>query len=312
MFLKASLLPTRCSARYLVSSSLKALALQEALQSRTYHQSMPDQRQKASKQPQYIALVALLFDPAGPEDENRIKAIQELREGHDKAANRWAPHVTIVPPFDVRYEEGLVEDELPISEQTAGTDSSSVRRTSRTYTSLDLRASSPETEPYRLPEDIRAAYPPGLKAALGTFEEHIEKAVSSIPPSQVLLDEVGFFPLRAYHTIHLRPALNGPAEPLHRLWSAVSSSLDSSAIQMKLPAKRARGPQSFKPHLTLGQSATGQEKGSIMNRAKAIVETQPLSCKVERFQLLFKNKSQSGPYLVWREFSLKKAEAVNS
>ncbi|KAE8220981.1 hypothetical protein CF319_g5575 [Tilletia indica] len=205
---------------------------------------MPDQRQKASKQPQYIALVALLFDPAGPEDENRIKAIQELREGHDKAANRWAPHVTIVPPFDVRYEEDPVEDEVSTPEQPAnnsGTDSSGVRRTSSTYTSLDLRASSPETEPYRLPEDIRAAYSPGLKAALGSFEEHIEKAVSSIPPSQVLLDEVGFFPLRAYHTIHLRPSLNGPAEALHRLWSAVSSSLDSSAIQMKLPAGPAMG-----------------------------------------------------------------------
>ncbi|KAK0538111.1 hypothetical protein OC834_000561 [Tilletia horrida] len=281
----------------------------------------------SNKRPQqFIALFTVLFDPARLEDEVRIEAMQSIRKSRDRAASRWAPHITIVPPFTVKTAE-------------EGSDSNDAEHASATedddlpFTSLDLRPPVAQPEPYALRQERRSAYPAGLRSKLGQLEDEVERALSSSSSpfsGDVSLDDVGFFPLSAYHTIHFRPGSHSqrgprtkqpaagrsqtqsegppsePSSPLNALWSAVESAVARTDCRLQEGKRKAQKQrqQRFSPHLTLGQSTTREEKGEIMDQAWAIIADEPLLCQVRRLQLLFKPKSQAGPYLVWREFHL--------
>ncbi|KAE8196506.1 hypothetical protein A4X06_0g8392 [Tilletia controversa] len=317
--------PLLLATRIGIRSPISSPPLKSLIRSSPHHAQFLMMSQKVQQQPasaRFIAVVTVAFDPAGPEDEGHIPAIQELRHACDRAADRWAPHITIVPPFDVKVQASIAEDAddprvptQPSRELGMGNDAAEPS-TATPFTSLDLRPAGPPSEQYSLPDHIRAGYPQGLRDALQRLEEHIEQAVSTVQPGKVVLDQVGRFQLRAYDTIHLRPSKptakgketsEAVPTPLHNLWSAVGTAVDASGVQdtqQSDKSKRHKRRNDFSPHLTLGQGVTADEKENVTSRARAIIETEPLSCKVERFQLLFKNKSKAGPYLVWREFAL--------
>ncbi|KAK0550128.1 hypothetical protein OC846_003066 [Tilletia horrida] len=262
----------------------------------------------------YIALITILADPASADDQAKMAHIQQLRKANDRAAARWAPHITLVPPFDVNFNSTASNP----PRRTEGVASSSPAPPP--YTSLHLpSALGPGKPSYRLSESFRSRHPDGLCEALSQLEANVEAAVNALsPPEDIVLDDIGFFPLSAYDTIHLRPSKttapqrNSTTSGRTTVWSLqalIEDTVEQSGARPTLSKRKRKQHHNFSPHLTLGQCNGEESRTALLASANAIIQNSPFRSKADRLQLLFKPKERSGPYHVWREFQVGRPES---
>lgn len=153
-------------------------------------------RQPKHKHTSYVAVVAFLLPrPADegvtPAVSHRVGKLDEIRQKWDAAATRWVPHITLIPPFVVPFEQEE-EEEDGRQQLVPSTDST----TTTTTTAGNAATTSPPGPRHE------AAY-----AALRQLTERIQAALAAaaVPRHRLVLDDVGVFKLSRYWNVHLRP-----------------------------------------------------------------------------------------------------------
>ncbi|TKY89713.1 hypothetical protein EX895_001498 [Sporisorium graminicola] len=241
-----------------------------------------------------VGVLVVLLRPSTPADRRRFEDLQTLRRKHDQAFERWLPHITLVPPF--------------------------------TLSSSSLEASS------------ALASGTGLEQLVQLHTEklsQIAKAAAEVchthASHRLLLDQVSTFPLRNYTNVHLRPA---PPTNSHdkRKTSSFSSAtsddqdhsshrivkLQSDLSQALTPvlhpnkASSARRRETFRPHVSVGQSTSGKATWQLCRSAERVLgyEGSPgLLCDVDRVQLMIKPKGSAGAYHVHQELPLSRSSS---
>lgn len=273
-------------------------------------------RKQSSSTQSFVCVVAWLIRPAQDDAvaSRALEKVQEIRRRFDNAYRRWAPHVTLIPPFVVPFSQNA-DSGTTVDMPTSAKGPAAVRNGNPSIRQL--------TDPYNV---------------LALLSKRIDEVCQTSPASPLIFDEVSKFTLRRYDTYHLRPGstsagtatLIGLQEALSRaLPEAVEFARGSSSKRRRSCKQHAPGavpsgvtgavaeqdsppvPQTegtFKPHLTLGQ-ATRPDKGKeIQALSSALLDPNadgPLQVNLGTIQLMFKPVYRSGPYDVFQEFHLK-------
>ncbi|CAO1630795.1 unnamed protein product [Parajaminaea phylloscopi] len=237
----------------------------------------------------HIAVVAFLLPPpprGGPEHDLWTK-LSETRQKWDSAVDRWVPHITLIPPFEIPWQ------------------------------AADQRGSSAGESA----ESV--AVQDGIKEVC----DRIRGALQGCAKHRLALDDVGVFKLHRYWNVHLRPSASTAATAEHsdRL-AFVAMQHELSKATSDITAQGGRGNRSkgqrqgqrhrerpFAPHASLGQAYDEAQLDELVKAGKEISGTgegasaphrHHLQFTVDRIALLTKPSSRGGPYDVQAEFDL--------
>ncbi|CDR99700.1 uncharacterized protein SPSC_05298 [Sporisorium scitamineum] len=234
--------------------------------------------------PDLVGVLVVLLKPSTTRDQQRFEDLQILRRRHDQAFDRWLPHITLVPPF--------------------------------TLSSSNAKGTS-ALEPGTVLEELAQLHAEKLsqivKAAAETCSKHSNH--------QLLLDQVSTFPLRKYTNVHLRPAPTNfhdkrspsstsppaGAHSSHRIVELQSELSDSLTPLLRATTKIARRRETFKPHVSVGQSTSVKAAWQLCRSAEMLLKQQGgpgLLCDVDRVQFMIKPKGFQGAYHVHKELHL--------
>lgn len=158
----------------------------------------------------HIAVIVVLVRAQTSADTIRLERVQEMRKEHDQAYERWAPHLTLIPPFTipfVRESASDRENETNAQEKERGVQFERLGEANiDPGAELDHAADgsgAPQANPDATTE------PRQNLSALEADLDDISKRISSICDSHASftlpLGDVGSFKLSRYTTIHLRP-----------------------------------------------------------------------------------------------------------
>jgi 2'-5' RNA ligase len=136
----------------------------------------------------------------------------------------------------------------------------------------------------------------------------IQEVCLHIDQHTLTLDEVGHFPLKLYKTHHLRPSSTARNDAFLHLQSELETALPQAISNAR---SKGKSRDTYKPHLTLGQSSNDNVNQQLLEQASQIFKgeadaDEPFQIRVDKIQLMVKPISRAGIYDIYREFSLRK------
>ncbi|PWN41366.1 hypothetical protein IE81DRAFT_348415 [Ceraceosorus guamensis] len=207
----------------------------------THEEQWRGVQHKKRKTYRYIAVVALLIRPQDADARCRVEELQEMRSTYDAAYQRWEPHVTLVPPFELSIEAergALREGQASAKRFTHSVDEGSAKADGSlapaAFSHVQCARTSNESEPaFRDPERMERGI---WKDRAADISLKIQRAVTTHEPFKLVFDTWGAFKVRAYTTVHLKPRTDGwqPRDAPKRsadecLDDAASPSLDATS-----------------------------------------------------------------------------------
>lgn len=247
-------------------------------QHRPLHHRGRSNRKRSESTEEYACVIAFLVRGETSKQKEKIEKIQSIRRMYDQAYIRWEPHLTLIPPFIIPFSASpLCDDEQP---------------------NINIVARKAEDQTTR---NI-------LNETLDEICNTIQSICKSLDQHDLILDQVGHFTLKRYDTIHLRPSHLRKDDAFLQLQSQLELALPQAMQNLRNKGKASK--DAYNPHLTLGQSFSAKGKKDIYELAvQAIAERpdkeDPLRIKVDKIQLMVKPVNRSGPYDVYKEFSLR-------
>ncbi|SJX64323.1 uncharacterized protein SRS1_14971 [Sporisorium reilianum f. sp. reilianum] len=221
--------------------------------------------------PDLVGVLVVLVAPSTPADQQRFEELQTLRRRHDRAFDRWLPHITLVPPFtlpssssDARSRgdlDGLVQLH---ADQLAQIARAAAEVCSR-HSSHQLRLDHVSTFPLRKYTNVH------LRPAPTNF--HDKRTPASSAPSNT----------SSHRIVELQADLADAITPL----------VSSSGVRRR---------ETFKPHVSVGQATTPKATWQLCTSAGSAAAG--LLCDVHRVQLMLKPKGFAGMYRVHEELAL--------
>lgn len=238
----------------------------------------------------YTALVVVLLRPHGATAARRYEELQRIRHAHDAAYQRWLPHMTLIPPFQMQTREsegaeGQVPDGIRARLDAMA---ASVRPACQQHASMVLQLNEVHLFPLRRYRNLHLRPPEACIEPLAALQKDVNQAMQPHIPSQKVRN------------------------PRQR----------SRSPQEERPQRPQRPPRQhdrFVPHASLGQAYTPEDKEDIIEdatRSLGCVDrtsrdhdtehagTEGLQVIVDRIQLMYKTSQAKGPYTLWQEFPL--------
>lgn len=225
-------------------------------------------RKRSQTRQENVCVVAFLIQAQNERQKQVVDQIQEIRRRYDRAYSRWPPHLTLVPPFIAPFV---------------------------TTSLADSHLGDAAEQQIRLHETLEQVC------------TTIEAVCRKIDQHTLTLDEVGHFPLKRYKTLHLRPSATANDDAFLRLQSELETALPQAVSNAR---SQGKSRETYKPHLTLGQSSNDKVNTQLHQQASQVFKVdgrvdEPFRVKVDKIQLMVKPVDRTGPYDIYRDFSLK-------
>lgn len=212
-----------------------------------------------------------------------------MRDKWDAAADRWVPHVTLIPPFRV-----------PLSLTATTRDSAQQAET-------QMPSSSATWD-------------------LVEVSRRIESVLSHCQKYRLALDDVDVFKLHRYWNVHLRPSTSSGDNASRTSFLNMQTRLADALNDVNQDAARGgnqnrhrHSAKPFAPHASLGQAHDAGQlehlkalahgicaaaKTSHLDPSSGGSEGQSLEFDVDPVALMVKPQSRKGPYDIWKQLEL--------
>lgn len=219
----------------------------------------------------YTALVVVLLRPHGATAARRFDELQRIRHAHDAAYQRWLPHMTLIPPFQMqtREPEGA-EGQLPdgirarLDAMTAA-----IRPACQEHVSMVLQLNEVHLFPLRRYRNLHLRPPEASIEPLAALQKDVSQAMQPHIPSEK----------------ERQPRQQNRFVPHASLGQAYTPEDKEDIIE---DATRSLGcvDRTSRDH-------DAEQAGS-----------EGLQVIVDRIQLMYKTSQAKGPYTLWQEFLL--------
>ena len=248
----------------------------------------------------YTALVVVLLRPHGATAARRYEELQRIRHAHDAAYQRWLPHMTLIPPFQMQTREpegaeGQVPDGIRARLDAMA---AAIRPTCQEHASMVLQLNEVHLFPLRRYRNLHLRPPEACIEPLAALQKDVSQAMQPHIPSQEERD--------------VRRRSRSPQ-------GQSSAPQEERSQRPQRPQRPPRQQDRFVPHASLGQAYTPEDKEDIIEdatRSLGCVDrtsrdhdsehagAEGLQVIVDRIQLMYKTSQAKGPYTLWQEFPL--------
>ncbi|SNX85669.1 uncharacterized protein MEPE_04378 [Melanopsichium pennsylvanicum] len=267
-----------------------------------------------------VGVFVILVEPCTPRAQLCYDKLQRLRQKYDQAYRRWLPHITLIPPFILNGRNGQIDESLTsrrlrlerliqLHEQKLSQIAQAARQACAGHESHSL-----------LLDQVSAfSLPKYANIHLRPFPTNFEDKTTRQKAAASLKEKQGEFEPSAAESVEdtssrriveLQKALQDAVQPLLRTLKRNPRRQQSDASDEQRNA--------FKPHVSVGQAKTSRATWVLNADAKKVLKVKGnnrvsqeriefgMLCKVDKVQLMVKERGSESPYQVHLELPLSK------